>query len=129
MALLLGAGHDAVAWLLSLARLARTKALVFNRQALPDPQLPLAVLARIHLTFHAFFESVLQGGGPALLPDLSTIVRELRKRCLVCPRLPPAMHRLLGLAFAPSTRLQIGPGRNLGSCIRTGAAVGNPPPH
>jgi hypothetical protein len=69
MALLLGAGHDAVAWLLSLARLARTKALVFDRQALADPQLPLAVLARIHLTFHAFFESV-QGGGPALLLDL-----------------------------------------------------------
>jgi hypothetical protein len=69
MALLLGAGHDAVAWLLSLARLARTKALVFDRQALADPQLPLAVLAQIHLTFHAFFESV-QGGGPTLLPDL-----------------------------------------------------------
>jgi hypothetical protein len=87
-----------------------------------------------------------------LLPDLSTIVRELRERRLVCPRLPPAMHRLLGLASAPSTpstpsgassnrgsgaknvyaapipRLQIGLGRNLGSCICTAAAAGDPLP-
>jgi hypothetical protein len=148
LALFLGAGHDTVAWLLSLARLARTKALAFDRQASADPQLPLAVLARIHLTFHAFFESV-QGGGPALLPDLSTIVWELRERRSVCPGLPPAMHRLLGLASAPSTpsapsgasrnrgsganvhtapipRLQIGSGRNLGSCIGTAAAAGDP---
>jgi hypothetical protein len=149
MALLLGAGHDAVAWLLSLARLARTKALVFDRQARADPQLPLAVLARIHLTFHAFFESVQGGGRP--FADLSTIVRELRQRRLVCPWLPPAMHRLLGLASAPSTlltpsgassnrgsgvydhaapipRLQIGLGRNPGSCICTAAAAGDPLP-
>uniref|UniRef100_UPI002594F152 hypothetical protein n=1 Tax=uncultured Marinobacter sp. TaxID=187379 RepID=UPI002594F152 len=44
-------------------RLARAKALVFDRQATANPQLPLAVLARIHLTFHAFFES-LQAGDP-----------------------------------------------------------------
>jgi hypothetical protein len=31
LAALLGAGHEAVAWLLSLARLPRTKALVFDR--------------------------------------------------------------------------------------------------
>jgi hypothetical protein len=69
MATLLGTGHEAVAWLLSLARLSRTKALVFDRQVTADLKLPLAVLARIHLTFHAFFESV-QGGGPVLLPDI-----------------------------------------------------------
>jgi hypothetical protein len=147
MALLLGAGHESVAWLLSLARLARAKALVFDRQASADPQLPLAVLARIHLTFHAFFESV-QGGGPALLPDLASIIRELRERRLACPRLPPAMQRLLGgpnpnagggggggggggrgstaaVNPAPSARLQIGPGRNLGACIRTAASAGD----
>jgi hypothetical protein len=55
MATLLGAGHESVAWLLSLTRLTRSKALVFDRQTGSDPQLPLAVLARIHLTFHAFF--------------------------------------------------------------------------
>jgi hypothetical protein len=126
--------------------LARTKALDFDRQSSAGPQLPLAVLARIHLTFHV------QGGGPALLPDLSSIVGELRKRRLVCHRLPPAMQRLLGGAPAPSmppassgttgargsgagvhaspvARLQIGPGGNLvGSCIRTAAAAGNPLP-
>jgi hypothetical protein len=45
MATLLGAGHKAVAWLLSLAQLACAKALVFDRQASNDPQLPLAMLA------------------------------------------------------------------------------------
>jgi hypothetical protein len=91
MATLLGAGHEAVAWLLSLTR---SKALVYDRQAIADPKLPLAVLARIHLTFYAFFESV-QGGGPALLPDLSTLIRELRERRLICPRLPPSMQGLI----------------------------------
>jgi hypothetical protein len=85
------------------------------------------------------------------LPDLSTIVRELRERRLVCPRLPPEMQRILGGAPAPGTppassgatnarglgadvhaspvpRLQIGPGCNLGSCIRTAAAAGDPLP-
>jgi hypothetical protein len=97
---LLGTGHEAVAWRLSLARLSRTKALVFDRQVTADPKLPLAVLARIHLTFHAFFESV-QGGGPVLLPDLSTLIRELCERRLVCPRLPPSMQGLLGGAASP----------------------------
>jgi hypothetical protein len=73
MVTLLGAGHKSVAWLLSLARLACSKALVFDRQASAHSQLPLAVLAGIHLTFHAFFESV-QSGGPALLPDLSSLI-------------------------------------------------------
>jgi hypothetical protein len=146
MATVLGAGHKAVAWLLSLARLARTKALVFDRQSTADPKLPLAMLTRIHLTFHAFFESV-QGGGPALLPDLSSIVRELRERLLVCPLLSPAMQQLLKPAATPIatggsgsgssrestadvnplpvSRLQIGPGRNLGVCIRTATAAGD----
>jgi hypothetical protein len=147
LATLLGTGHEAVAWLLSLARLARSKALAFDRQATADPHLPLALLARVHLTFYAFFESV-QGGGPALLPDLSTLIRELRERRLVCPRLPPAMQRLLGgasptpppgaapgaessrqagadLNGAPVARLQIAPGRNLGMCIRTAATAGD----
>jgi hypothetical protein len=146
MATVLGAGHEAVAWLLSLARLARSKALVFDRQASTDPQLPLAVLARIHLTFYAFFESI-QAGGPALLPDLSSLIRELRERRLVCPRLPPAMQRLMAPPAvvpapgggsgasarsssadtnpAPISRLVIGAGRNLGNCIRTAAAAGD----
>jgi hypothetical protein len=148
MATVLGAGHESVAWLLSLARLSQTKALVFNRQSSVDPTLPLAMLSRLHLTFHAFFESV-QGGGPALLPDLSSLVRELRERRLVCPRLSPAMQRLLGgvptastpaggsgaasnaresvadVNATPVARLQIGPGRNLGVCIRTANAAGD----
>jgi hypothetical protein len=143
MATVLGAGHSTVAWLLSLARLARSKALVFDRQVAADPQLPLAVLARVHLTFHAFFESV-QGGGPPLLPELSGLIRELRERRLVCPRLPPSMQRLVRGAPAPAVgspapaargsvaainpasvaRLQIAAGRNLGNCIRTAAAAG-----
>jgi hypothetical protein len=148
MATLLGPSHPSVAWLLSLARHGRSKALVYDRQTSANPQLPLAVLARIHLMFHAFFESV-QGGGPALLPDLSSLIRELRERRLVCPRLPPAMQRLLGAGAAPSTpasgaanpagnarssgaavntspseRLQIGAGRNLGACIWNAAAAG-----
>jgi hypothetical protein len=75
MATLLGPSHEAVAWLLSLAHLARSKALVFDRQTASGPQLPVAVLARLHLTFHAFFESIQPGG--ALMPDLATTVREL----------------------------------------------------
>jgi hypothetical protein len=94
MALLLGTGHKSVAWLLSLARLARSKALVFDRQTASDPKLLLAVLSRIHLTFHAFFESV-QTGGSVLLPDLSSVIRQLRERRLSCPRLPPAMQSWL----------------------------------
>jgi hypothetical protein len=106
------------------------------------------VLVRLHSTFHAFFESV-QGGSPALLPDLASLIRELRERRLTCPHLPPAMQRLLGGAEAPAPgsstpqggsgprgssatvnaspvmRLQIGPGRNLGSCIRTAATAGD----
>lgn len=71
----MAAGHVAsIAWLLSLApRLAQTKALVFDRQATTDTKLPLAVLARIYLTFHAFFESV-QDGRPGLLPNLSSLI-------------------------------------------------------
>jgi hypothetical protein len=55
MATMLGAGHSTVAWLLSLARLARLMALVFDRQVAANSQLPLAVLAQVHLTLHAFF--------------------------------------------------------------------------
>jgi hypothetical protein len=124
MALLLGAAHQLVA----------------------NPKIPLSVPVRLHLIFHAFFESV-QGGGPALLPDLAGLIRKLRERRLACPHLPPVMQQLLGGAEAPAApgsstpqggssprgssaavnsspvaRLQIGPGRNLGACIRT--AVG-----
>jgi hypothetical protein len=74
MALLLGAGHEAIAWLFSLAHLPCSKALVFDRQVSADPQLPLlTMIARVHLTFHAFFESV-QGGGLALLLDLVSFI-------------------------------------------------------
>jgi hypothetical protein len=142
MATLLSTGHEAVAWLLSLARLAWTKALVFDCQVTADPKLPLAVLARIHLTFHAFFES-LQGSGPVLLPDLSTLIRELRERRLVCPCLPPSMQGLLTSPGAtgqanssqnstadsnpsPVSCLQIGPGQNLGACIWTAASTRKP---
>jgi hypothetical protein len=104
MALLLRAGHDAVAWLLSLARLARTWALVFDRQAPADPQLPLAVLARIHLSFHAFFESV-QGGGPAKAGPLHH-----------CPGTPRA-----ALGMPPATS---GDASSPGTCVRPEHSVG-----
>jgi hypothetical protein len=117
-----------------------------DRQVTADPKLPLAVLARIHMTFHAFFESM-QGGGPVLLPDHSTLIRELRECRLVCPCLPPSMQGLLGGAASPGaaghannsrnstadvnpspvSHLQIGPGRNLGACIRTAASAGQRP--
>jgi hypothetical protein len=59
MAMLLGArSHKAITWLLSLAHVAQAKALVFKCQALTNSQLPLAVLAHIPLTFHAFFASI-----------------------------------------------------------------------
>jgi hypothetical protein len=104
------------------------------------------VLTRILLTFHTFFKSV-QSGGPALLPDLSSIIRELQERRLVCPRLPPAMQKLLAGASpgaapnapsapssnpqsssaavnkAPVPRLLIGAGRNFGNCIRMASAA------
>jgi hypothetical protein len=91
MALLLGAAHQSVAWLLSLTCLSRSKALVFDCQATANPKLPLSVHVRLHLTFQAFFESV-QGGGP-LLPDLASLIRKLQERRLACPHLPPTMQR------------------------------------
>jgi hypothetical protein len=147
MATLLGPSHEAVAWLLSLACLAWSKALVFDRQTASDPQLPAAVLACLHLTFHAFFESI-QSGGAALMPELATVVRELQERRLVCLHLPLAMQQLRGgvspspehaagsggsggshsssadINQTPAACLLIGPGRNLGNCIRTAAAAG-----
>jgi hypothetical protein len=63
------------------------------------------MLARLHLTFHAFFESV-QGGGPPLLPELLGLIRELREPRLVCPRLPPSMQRLAQGAEAPAAGSQ-----------------------
>lgn len=107
MATLLGASHKAVAWLLSLAHLAQSKALVYDRQATANPKLPLAVLARIHLTFNAFFESV-QGGGPVLLPDLSTLIQKLHEQHLICLCLPPAMQGLLGGCPRQSRRRGLG---------------------
>jgi hypothetical protein len=149
MATFLGAGHDDVAWLLSLTRLTRAKALTFDRQTTTDPQLPLMVLTRVHLTFHSLFESV-QGPGPAIRPDLASIMRELREHRLACPTLPPAMQALLPRARAggppgsplatpsgtqprgsgpdanprPIPRLQIPAGRNLGRCIRACETAG-----
>jgi hypothetical protein len=133
----LGSGHSTVAWLLSLARLARSKALIFDRQVSADPQLPLAVLARVHLTFHAFFESVQTAltsralgpnpraaGAPTSLPQAAAVHAEVRPGSRSAWLPAGARNSAAAVNSASVAPLQIGAGRNLGNCIRTAAAAG-----